>query len=96
MLNIRIRMDFETDIFGREIYSLSTLLADLGGFNSILVLIGALICSAGSTRIFNAKLVRQVYLTKAKNHRYIPRDYEQSLPRNNQATSVINFFKYYF
>ena len=60
---VLFRIDFDYDIYTRQIYSTSDLLSDLGGILSALFAIGALIVSIVAEKLFYSQIISDIYQT---------------------------------
>jgi hypothetical protein len=64
ILDLIVRIDLANDTYSRQVYSLSQLLSDVGGVNSILFLFGAFIARLPASKIFTAAIVKEIYQVK--------------------------------
>lgn len=58
---VAFRIDFDYDVYTRQIYSSSDLLSDLGGIHSALFAIGALIVRIFAEKLFYSQIISDIY-----------------------------------
>ncbi len=58
---VGFRIDFDYDVYSRQIYSTSDLLSDLGGIQSALFAIGALIVGMFAEKLFYSQIISDIY-----------------------------------
>jgi len=61
LASVYFRFDTKFDNFQREIYSISDLLEDVGGFQSSIIFLGALLVGIFSERLFYGSLIEKIY-----------------------------------
>eukprot|EP00347_Sterkiella_histriomuscorum_P010692 403375291 len=61
--HINLRLDRRQDLFTRNVYSISQLLSDIGGIYNTLFLIGFILASQFSEKIFYAKAIKEIFQT---------------------------------
>ena len=64
LIAVYIRYDFRYDIYSRQTYSILVLLGDIGGLQQSLYLLGMIIVSFLSRRIFVSSILRHIYQVK--------------------------------
>jgi hypothetical protein len=57
-------MDFDYDIYSREIYTTTDLLSDIGGIWQSIFFLGTLIVAMFREKMFYSQLIENVYQTK--------------------------------
>ena len=60
-------MDFDADVYSRQVYTFLSLLSDIGGLNSSVVVIGSVIMGLFMERLFYASLIKNIYHTETKS-----------------------------
>eukprot|EP00347_Sterkiella_histriomuscorum_P013918 403362858 len=61
--HIDLRLDRRQDVYTRNVYSISQLLSDVGGIYNTLFLIGFILASQFSEKIFYAKAIKEIFQT---------------------------------
>lgn len=56
-----LRIDFESDLFTRQVYTFTDLLSDMGGIYSSLFAFGAMLVSTLNENMFYNKLIKEIY-----------------------------------
>ena len=65
-LDIRISLSNRKNSLERQVYSIFTLVGDVGGFNGAIVIIPTYLMSFYSLRMFNASLLEELPVSKKK------------------------------
>eukprot|EP00347_Sterkiella_histriomuscorum_P015448 403356992 len=79
--HINFRLDRQQDIYTRNVYSFSTLLADVGGIYNTLFLFGLIIASQFGEKIFYAKAIKEIFQT------YDPQEQLKEKKKSQSATT---------
>ena len=62
-VSVQVRLDMYQDTYSRQVYGIMDLFGDVGGVQTIVVLVGAYIAGIIAERLLNAEMMRQVYQT---------------------------------
>eukprot|EP00347_Sterkiella_histriomuscorum_P006291 403353331 len=77
-----LRMDLESDLYTRQVYTISDMLSDLGGIYSSLFALGAILVGVLSENQFYYKLIKEVYQARPSKTTNISQDTKNQVQGN--------------